>query len=180
MATLFSFPSSKAQVRATSSDNWAEVPGGKGLASMVSKLMTTAYPALLFPSKTKLLPPVYQISSRLVRGSSDNPSQGFVQWSKVSRQEWKGREPSGVGRRVAGLRTSQGDIVKPGFSISITWYLRILWSDIHKWSLPFRSCFTWWLVKIVNLPPKEIFKASSIRIEIAARFWRQGGQPQAV
>ena len=87
MATLFSFPSSKAQVRATSSDNWAEVPGGKGLASMVSKLMTTAYPALLFPSKTKLLPPVYQISSRLVRGSSDNLSQGFVQWSKVSRQE---------------------------------------------------------------------------------------------
>ena len=72
---------------------------------------------------------------------------GFIQWSKVSRQEWKGREPSGAGRRVAGLRTSQGDIVRPGFSISITWYLRILWSDIHKWPLPFRSCFTWWLVK---------------------------------
>jgi len=61
-------------------------PGGRGLASMVSKLETTAYPALLFPSKTKLLPSVYQISSGLVRGSSDNPSQGFVQWSKVSRQ----------------------------------------------------------------------------------------------
>ena len=69
------------------SANWAEVPGGKGLASMVSKLETTAYPALLFPSKTKLFPSVYQISSGLVRGSSDNPSQGFVQWSKVSRQE---------------------------------------------------------------------------------------------
>ena len=40
--------------------NWAGVPGGKGLASMVSKLETTAYPALLFPSKTKLLPSVYQ------------------------------------------------------------------------------------------------------------------------
>ena len=87
MATLFSFPSSKAQVRATSSDNWAEVPGGKGLASMVSKLETTAYPAFLFPSKTKLLPSVYQIPSELVRGSSDNLSQGFVQWSKVSKQE---------------------------------------------------------------------------------------------
>ena len=82
MATLFPFPSSKAPGRAMSPDNWAKVTGGKGLASMVSKLMTTAYPALLFPSKTKLLPPVYQISSRLVRGSSDNPSQGFVQWSK--------------------------------------------------------------------------------------------------
>ena len=51
---------------------------------MVSKLETTAYPVLLFPSKTKLLPSVYQISSGLVRGSSDNPSWGFVQWSKVS------------------------------------------------------------------------------------------------
>ena len=55
MATLFPFPGFKAGVRAMSSANWADVPGGKGLASMVSKLMTTAYPALLFPSKTKLL-----------------------------------------------------------------------------------------------------------------------------
>ena len=96
--------------------NWTE-PGGKGLASMISKLETTAYLALLFPSKTKLLPSVHQIFSGLVTGSSENSSQGFVQWSKVSRQERKGREPSGVGRRVAGLRTSQGDIVRPVFSI---------------------------------------------------------------
>ena len=67
MATLFPFPNSKAQVRTMSSTNWAEAPSGKGLASMVSKLETTAYPALLFPSKTKLLPSVYQISSEFVR-----------------------------------------------------------------------------------------------------------------
>ena len=67
MATLFSFLNFKAQVRAMSSANWAEVPGGKSLASMVSKLETTAYLALLFPSKTKLLPSGYQISS----GSED-------------------------------------------------------------------------------------------------------------
>ena len=85
MTTLFPFPSSKAQVRAMRSANWAEVPGGRGLASMVSILETTAYPALLFPFKTKLLPSVYQISSGLVRGSSDNPSWVFVQRSKVSR-----------------------------------------------------------------------------------------------
>ena len=48
MAILFPFSSSKAQVRAMSSANRAEVPGGRGLASMVSKLETTAYPALLF------------------------------------------------------------------------------------------------------------------------------------
>ena len=87
MATLFPFPSSKAQVRAMSSANQAEVPGGKGLASMFSKLEAIVYLALLFLSKTKLLPSVYRISSGLVRGSSDNPSQGFVQWSKVTRQE---------------------------------------------------------------------------------------------
>ena len=77
MATLVPFPSSRARVRAMSSANWAEVPGGRGLASMVSKLETTAYPVLLLPSKTKLLPSVYQISSGLVRGSSDNASWGF-------------------------------------------------------------------------------------------------------
>ena len=44
MATHFSFPGSKARVRAMSSANWAEVPGGTRLASMVSKLETTAYP----------------------------------------------------------------------------------------------------------------------------------------
>ena len=87
MATLSPFPSSEARVRAMSSANWAKVPGGKGLSSVVSKLETTAYLALLFPSKTKLLPSLYQISSGLIRGSSDSPSQGFIQWSNVSRQE---------------------------------------------------------------------------------------------
>ena len=87
MATLFPFPSSKARVRAMSSANWAEVPGGKRFRLYGLKFETTAYPALLFPCKKKLLPSVYQISPGLVRGSSDNPSQGFVQWSKVSRQE---------------------------------------------------------------------------------------------
>ena len=77
MAALFPFPSSKGQVRAMSSANWAEVPGGKGLASMVSKLETTANLAL-FLSKRKLLSSVYHISSGLVRGSSDNPSWDFV------------------------------------------------------------------------------------------------------
>ena len=38
MITLFPSPSSKAQVRTMRSANRAEVPGGKGLASMVSKL----------------------------------------------------------------------------------------------------------------------------------------------
>ena len=87
MAILFPFPNSKALVRAMSSANWAEVPGGRGLAPMISKLETIAYPALLFPSKTMLGPSVYQISSGLVKGSFNNPSWGFVQWSKVSRQE---------------------------------------------------------------------------------------------
>ena len=100
MAILFPFPNFKARVRAMSSANWAEVPGGRGLAPMISKLETTAYRAL-FPSKTKLLPSVYQISSGLVRGSSDNPSWGFVQWSKVSRSRVKGERALG-GRQEGG------------------------------------------------------------------------------
>ena len=48
MAILFPFPNFKARVRAMSSANWAEVPGGRGLASMVSKLEITAYPAVFF------------------------------------------------------------------------------------------------------------------------------------
>jgi hypothetical protein len=52
MATLFPFPNSKAQVRAMGSANWAEVPGGKDLASMVSKLKTNAYPALFPPRQS--------------------------------------------------------------------------------------------------------------------------------
>ena len=86
MVTFSPFPSFKAG-RAMSSASGAEVPGGKDLGSMVSKLETTAYLALLFPSMTKLLPTVYQISSGLIRASSDNPSHGFVQWSKVPRQQ---------------------------------------------------------------------------------------------
>ena len=87
MTTLFPFPSSKAQVRVMSSANRAKVPGGKGLASMVSKLENTACPSLLFPSKIKLLTSVYQISLGLVSRSFDNPSQSFETRSKVSRQE---------------------------------------------------------------------------------------------
>ena len=95
MATLFPFPSSKARVRAMSSANWAEVPGGKGLASMVSKLETTAYLALLFPSKTKLLPSVYQISSGLVRGSSDIPARVLSSGPKFLGKSERGESPWG-------------------------------------------------------------------------------------
>ena len=94
MATLFPFPSSKAQVRATSSANWAEV-SGKGVASMVSKLKTTAYRALLFPSKTKLLPSVYQISSGLVRGSSDNTLRVLSSGPRFLDKSEMGESPRG-------------------------------------------------------------------------------------
>ena len=95
MAILFPFSSSKARVRAMSSANWAEVPRGKDFASMVSKLETTSFLALLFPSKTKLLSSEYQISSALVRGSSDNPSWGFVQWSRFLGKTESGESPRG-------------------------------------------------------------------------------------
>ena len=89
MAILFPFPSSKAQVRAMSSDNWAGVPGANGLASMVSKLEITAYPAVFFffshPRQS-----CFHQCTRFPQdwsGPSGTPSRGFVQWFKVSRQE---------------------------------------------------------------------------------------------
>ena len=94
MAILFPFPSSKARVRGMSSAHWAEVPGGRGLASMVSKLETTAYPALLFPSKTKLLPSVYQISSGLVR-RSDSPSRVLSSGPRLLGKSERGESPQG-------------------------------------------------------------------------------------
>ena len=95
MAILFPFPSSKVRVRAMSSANWAEVPRGRGLASMVSKLETIAYPALLFPSKTKLLPSVYQISSGLVRGSYDSPSWVLPNGPRFLGKSERGESPRG-------------------------------------------------------------------------------------
>ena len=92
---FFPFPSSKARVRAMSSANGAEVPGGKGLAFMISKLETRAYMPLLFPSKTKLLPSVYQIFSGLVRGSSDNPSWGFSSGPRFLDESERGESPRG-------------------------------------------------------------------------------------
>ena len=95
MTTLFSFPSSKDQVRAMSSAYWAEVPGGKGLDSMVSILETTAYPVPLFLSKIKLLPSVYQISSGLVRGSYDNPSWVLSSIPRFLGKSERGESPWG-------------------------------------------------------------------------------------
>ena len=73
MATLFPFPSSKAQVRAMSSANWAEVPDGKGLASVVSKLESTAYLALLFSIQDKAasisVPDFLRIGQRIFQQS---------------------------------------------------------------------------------------------------------------
>ena len=118
MATLFPFPSFEAPVRAISSANWAEVPGGKGFTFMVSKLEVTAYPALLLPSKTKLLSSVYQISSGLIRGSSLTIALRVLSSGPRFIGKNERGKPLTVGRRVAGLRTSQEDIIRPEFFIS--------------------------------------------------------------
>ena len=117
MAILFPFPSSKARARAMSSANWAEVPDGRGLDSMVSKLETTAYAALLFP-------PRQSCSHQCIRFPQDWSEDlltiplGVLSSGPRFLDKSETGEPSGVDRRVAGLRTSQGDILRPGFSIS--------------------------------------------------------------
>ena len=120
MAILFPFPSSKARVGAMSSANWAEVPGGTRLASMVSKLETTASPALLSPSRQSC----FHHCTRFPQDWSEDlltiPLGVLSSGPRFLDKGERGESPSGVGRRVAGLRTSQEDIVRPGFSISIT------------------------------------------------------------
>ena len=78
-----------------SSANWAEVPGGRGLDSMISKLETTAYPALLFPSKTELLLSVYQISSGLSEDLLTIPLRVLSSGPRFLNKSEKGESPRG-------------------------------------------------------------------------------------
>ena len=118
MATLFPFPSFKAPVRAMSPDNWAKVTGGKE-ASMVLKLETTSYLALLFHLSQRCF---CQCTIFPQDWSEDLLTVPLGVLSSGPRFLGKGeRERAlGVGRRVTGLRTSQGDIGRSGFSISTT------------------------------------------------------------
>ena len=170
MAALFPFPSSEAQIRAMSSTNWTEVPGGKFLASWSQNWRLLHIRLFFFHSRQSCSHQCTRFPQDWSEDLLTIPLGVLSNGPKfLSKSEG---EPSGVGRRVAGLRSSQGDTGRLGFSISTTWYLRILLSDIHKWPLWFRSCFTWWLAKIVC--PWESFKASSIRTAVASRFQRQG------
>lgn len=101
------------------SANWLEVPGVKGLTSVASKLETTAYPALLFPSKTKLLPSEYQISSGLVKGSSDNPSQSLSNGPKFLGKSEGERALAGR-QESSWVKNLTRDVVRSEFSISTT------------------------------------------------------------
>ena len=87
MAILFPFPSSKAQVRAMSSANCAEVSDGKGLASggpqIVDYCISSSF-SIKDKAASISVPYFLRVGQR---GSSDNLSWDFVQWSKVSRQE---------------------------------------------------------------------------------------------
>ena len=120
MATLFRFPISKARVRAMSSANWAEVPGGRGLASMVSNWRLLHTRLFFFhPRQT-----CFHQCTRFPQDWSEDlltiPLGVLSSGPRFLDKGERGESPSGVGRRVAGLRTSQEDIVRPGFSISIT------------------------------------------------------------
>ena len=120
VAMFLPFPSSKAQVRAMSSANWAEVPGGRGLASMVSNWRLLHIRLFFFHPRQSY----FHQCTRFPQDWSEDlltiPLGVLSSGPRFLGQEWKGREPSEVGRRVAGLRTSQGDIVRPVFSIITT------------------------------------------------------------
>ena len=72
MVILFPFPSSKARVRAMSSANWAEVPGGRGLASGL-KIGDYCIPGSSFSIQDKAasisVPDFLRIGQRIFRQS---------------------------------------------------------------------------------------------------------------
>ena len=117
MATIFPVPSSKPRVRSMSSANWAEVSGGTCLASMVLKLDTWLF--FFHPRQS-----CFHQCTRFPQDWSEDlltiPLRVLSSGPKFLGKGERGESPRGVGRRVAGLRTSQGDILRPGFSISIT------------------------------------------------------------
>ena len=144
---MATFPSSKAGARALSSANWAEVPCGKSLASMGSQHLRLLYTQLFFLHSWQSC---FHQCTRLPQDWSEDLFTiplGVLS----SSPKFLGKSEGGQ----LGKNLTRG--YKPGFSISTTWYLRILWSDIHKWPLPFRGCFTWWLVKIV-CPQERVLK----------------------
>ena len=102
-----------------SSANLAEVPGGKRLASIVSKLGTSAYLALLFHPRQSCF---HQCTRFPQDWSEDLLTVPLRILSSGPRFIGKSERERVLGSRqeVSGLRNSQGDIVKPGFSISTT------------------------------------------------------------
>ena len=95
MDTLFPFPSSKARVKAMRLANWAEVAGAKALGSMASKLETTAYPALLFSFKTKLLPSVARFPQDWSEDLLTVPLRVFSSGPKSLGKTERGESPQG-------------------------------------------------------------------------------------
>ena len=98
-----------------SSADWAEIPGGKGLAPMVSKLEATEYPALLFPPRLICFYQCARFSQDWSEDLLTVPLGVLSSGPKFLGKIERGERPSGVCRKVAGLRTSQGDIPRLDF-----------------------------------------------------------------
>lgn len=97
--SFLSFPSTNALSKTMSSALWAEVPIGSASAQMFSVNNTTAIPAHFWPSWTKLLLPVDQVSSASDNGVSlkfDECGPGF----QYSCAEKRGGGPSPGPARV--------------------------------------------------------------------------------
>ena len=78
-----------------SSTNWAKVSSGKSFASMVSKLETIAFLALLFPSKTELFPSVYQICQDWSEDLLSTPRAIFSSGPRFLGKSERGESPQG-------------------------------------------------------------------------------------
>ena len=159
MATLLPFPSSKARVRAMSSASWLKYLVAEALPLWSQNWRLLHIQLLFFHPRQSYLHQCTRFpqdwSEDLLTIPLGVLSNGpkFLSKSEEERALWGRQEGSWVKKLTRGY--SQAWIFWGFFDQ--TWYLRILWSDIHKWPLPFRSYFTWWLVKIV-CPQEKVVK----------------------
>jgi hypothetical protein len=132
-------------IKAISSAFWAEVPVGKGYASMTSSWLTTAYPTFFHPFSTKQLPSVNHLAPGLRSGWS--VSSGLLAKVCVITCSQVCSVISSEGSKDAGFKTLQVFIVTSGDSKKMVWYLVSLYLHIHKRIFSSKVALTWWGVR---------------------------------
>lgn len=103
-----SFAISSSLIKAISSAFGADDPDARVVAHTVSSCATTAAPTYLLPSRVKLLPSVYQVSSVTGKGWSCRSSLSPCTWLRIPVRSRSGASRSELGSRDVGFKAILG------------------------------------------------------------------------